>query len=64
MRDLAIFFIQLFATCLSADGQAIEHRICPQAAALFASDRLQFIDGETWLDGAKLDEPVQFNGAT
>ncbi len=33
-------------------------------AALFASGRLQFIDDETWLDGAKPDEPVQFNDAT
>jgi len=47
---------------LSARVQAIEHKIYPQAAALFASGRLQFKNGESWLDGAKLEEPVQFNG--
>ncbi len=44
--------------------QAIEQKIYSQAAALFALGRLQFIDGETWLDGAKLDEHVKFHGAT
>ncbi len=47
---------------LSARVQAVEHKIYPEAAALFASGRLRFIDGESWLDGARLDEPVQFNG--
>lgn len=47
---------------LSARVQAVEHKMYPEAAALFASGRLQFIDGESWLDGARLDEPVQFNG--
>ena len=47
---------------LSARVQAVEHKIYPEAAALFASGRLQFRNGESWLDGAKLIEPVQFNG--
>ncbi len=50
------------ASRLSARVQAVEHKIYPEAAALLASGRLQFIDGESWLDGARLDEPVQFNG--
>ena len=47
---------------LSARVQAIEHKIYPEAAALFASGRLEFRNGESWLDNAKLVEPVLFNG--
>ncbi len=47
---------------LSARVQAVEHKIYPQAAALFASGRLEFRDGKSWLDGAMLDEPVQYAG--
>jgi len=47
---------------LSGRVQAVEHKIYPQAAALFASGRLTFRAGESWLDGARLDEPVQYNG--
>jgi len=47
---------------LSARVQAVEHKIYPKAAALFASGRLKFRNGASWLDGAKLEEPVQFNG--
>lgn len=47
---------------LSARVQAAEHKIYPRAAALFASGRLEYRDGEPWLDGSKLDEPVLFNG--
>lgn len=50
------------AVRLSARVQTIEHKIYPRAAALFASGRLKFSDGESWLDGAKLVEPVQFDG--
>lgn len=49
------------ASLLSARVQAVEHKIYPEAAALFASGRLEFKDGESWLDGARLDKPVQFN---
>ena len=47
------------ASLLSARVQAVEHKIYPQAAAMFASGRIEFRDGDTWLDGARLDEPVQ-----
>jgi len=47
---------------LSARVQAVEHKIYPKAAALFVSGRLKFRNGASWLDGAKLEEPVQFNG--
>ncbi len=47
---------------LSARVQAVEHKIYPEAAALFASGRLEFRNGESWLDGSKLDEPMQFDG--
>ena len=50
------------ASLLSARVQDIEHRIYPQAAALLASGRLEFRNGESWLDGARLPDPVQFNG--
>jgi phosphoribosylglycinamide formyltransferase-1 len=50
------------ADALSARVQAVEHKIYPQAAALFASGRLEFRDGATWLDGARLEDPVQFVG--
>ena len=49
------------ATELSARVQALEHKIYPEAAILFASGRLQFKNGESWLDDTKLEEPVQFN---
>ena len=47
---------------LSARVQAVEHRIYPEAAALFATGRLEFRDGQSWLDGSRLDEPLLFNG--
>lgn len=50
------------ASRLSARVQDLEHKIYPQAAALFASGRLKFKDGKTWLDGVRLDEPVQYDG--
>ena len=46
---------------LSARVQAVEHKIYPEAAALFASGRLEFRNGESWLDGSRLSEPIQFN---
>jgi phosphoribosylglycinamide formyltransferase-1 len=50
------------ASRLSGRVQAVEHKIYPRAAGLFASGRLEFRDGESWLDGVRLDEPVQFDG--
>jgi phosphoribosylglycinamide formyltransferase 1 len=47
---------------LSARVQAVEHKIYPEAAALFANGRLEFRDGASWLDGSRLEEPVQFDG--
>ncbi len=52
------------ASLLSARVQAVEHKIYPRAAALFASGRIEFKDGDTWLDGARLDEPVQWENET
>ncbi len=50
------------ASLLSARVQALEHKIYPEAAALFASGRLEFRNGESWLDDSRLDEPMQFDG--
>jgi len=47
---------------LSARVQAVEHKIYPEAAALFASGRLEFKNGESWLDGSRLHEPLKFDG--
>jgi phosphoribosylglycinamide formyltransferase-1 len=43
---------------LKARVQALEHRIYPQAAELFAAGRVRFRDGHALLDGKPLDEPV------
>jgi len=45
---------------LAARVLQVEHRIYPQAAALFATGRLEYRDGCAWLDGKKLHEPLQF----
>ena len=47
---------------LAARVLAIEHRIYPEAARMFAAGRLECRDGATWLDGERLSEPVQFRG--
>jgi phosphoribosylglycinamide formyltransferase-1 len=39
---------------------AVEHRVYPRAAALVASGRVVCRDGEAWLDGRRLAEPLQF----
>ncbi len=41
--------------------QAIEHEIYPEAASLVGSGRVQFRDGQAWLDGAVADEPIVRN---
>jgi phosphoribosylglycinamide formyltransferase-1 len=38
--------------------QSLEHQIYPEAANWFGQGRLQFRDGQAWLDGKQLDEPV------
>jgi phosphoribosylglycinamide formyltransferase-1 len=45
---------------LAARVLAVEHRIYPRAAALFAARRLRYRDGRCWLDGAPLPEPLQW----
>ncbi|HZW60341.1 MAG TPA: phosphoribosylglycinamide formyltransferase [Woeseiaceae bacterium] len=37
---------------------AVEHRIYPRAAALWAAGRLALREGQCWLDGAPLEEPL------
>ena len=46
------------AAALMARVQALEHRIYPLAAQWIAAGRVEYRDGETWMDGAKLAEPV------
>ena len=48
------------AATLAARVLQIEHQIYPQAAALFAAGRLECRDGSAWLDGKRLDEPLQY----
>jgi len=38
--------------------QAVEHQIYPEAAGLVGSGRVQFRDGQAWIDGAIADEPI------
>ena len=47
------------ASTLAARVLEVEHRIYPEAARLFASGSLAFRDGAAWLDGERLDEPLQ-----
>jgi phosphoribosylglycinamide formyltransferase-1 len=43
--------------------QAVEHRIYPLAVDWFCGARLRYSDGQAWLDGRPLLEPVQFEDA-
>ena len=45
---------------LAARVLQVEHKIYPQAAAMFAAGRLEYRDGCAWLDGERLLEPVQY----
>jgi phosphoribosylglycinamide formyltransferase 1 len=47
---------------LAARVQAQEHRIYPLAVRWFCEGRLRCDDGQAWLDGRVLREPVQFTG--
>ncbi len=44
---------------LAARVQAQEHRIYPMAVQWFCQGRLRCLDGQAWLDGHTLREPVQ-----
>lgn len=46
------------ATQLATRIQTIEHQIYPLAASWFAAGRLAYVNGEAWLDGTRLSEPV------
>jgi phosphoribosylglycinamide formyltransferase-1 len=48
------------ARSLAARVLEVEHQIYPRAAALFAAGRLEYRDGASWLDGSRLEEPLQF----
>ncbi len=48
---------------LSTRVQALEHRIYPLAVSWFGEGRLRYDDGQAWLDGRMLREPVQYTGA-
>ena len=48
------------AAKLAARVLAVEHRIYPEAARMFAAGRLECRDGSAWLDGERLEEPVQY----
>jgi len=43
---------------LCARVQAVEHQIYPEAANWVGQGRLEFRNGEAWLDGERLDEPI------
>jgi phosphoribosylglycinamide formyltransferase-1 len=47
---------------LAARVQAQEHRIYPLAVRWFCEGRLRYDDGQAWLDGQVLREPVRFTG--
>ncbi len=46
------------ASELQARVQAVEHRIYPQAAQLFATGRITYKNGDAWMDGQILDSPM------
>jgi phosphoribosylglycinamide formyltransferase-1 len=50
------------AGTLASRVQTLEHRIYPLAVRWFCEGRLRCRDGQAWLDGHLLREPVQFEG--
>lgn len=46
---------------LAARVLAIEHKIYPQAAAMFAAGRIACRNGQCFVDGQALDEPLEFS---
>jgi len=47
---------------LAARVLAVEHKIYPEAARMFAAGRLECRDGSVWMDGKRLTEPLQYQG--
>ncbi len=45
---------------LAARVLEVEHQIYPEAARMFAAGRLHYRDGSAWLDGKRLEEPIEF----
>lgn len=43
---------------LASRVQVVEHQIYPQAAAWVGEGRVEFRDGQAWIDGVPADEPV------
>lgn len=39
----------------------VEHRIYPEAIRLIGEGRVRYTDGSAWLDGSRLDAPIQLN---
>jgi phosphoribosylglycinamide formyltransferase-1 len=52
------------AASLAQRVQAIEHKIYPATAALFAQGRIAYREGNAWLDGERLAEPLQYQTET
>jgi phosphoribosylglycinamide formyltransferase 1 len=52
------------AATLAKRVQAIEHKIYPAAASLFAAGHLSYRNGEAWLNDRRLDEPLQYDQQT
>ena len=48
------------AHTLAKRVQAIEHKIYPATAALFAAGRIEYRNGEAWLDSRPLRDPLQY----
>ena len=49
---------------LAARVLQVEHRIYPLAISLFIAGRLRYEDGHAFMDGDKLDEPLQLDALT
>jgi phosphoribosylglycinamide formyltransferase-1 len=43
---------------LAARVQAVEHQIYPQTADMVGNGRVEFRDGQTWIDGRIAEEPI------
>ncbi len=43
---------------------AVEHRIYPEAIRLISEGRVHYADAAAWLDGSRLDEPLQFESGS
>lgn len=51
------------AATLAARVLAVEHRVYPRTAALFAAGRIEYREGRCWLDGQPLTEPLRLQPA-